>query len=292
MKVLSINNEECSACGICIAECPVKLFSLDSTKAVSHSDPNELCIGCGHCAAACPQNAVACDVSKRTQAIADTKISFSDAARLLNGKRSIRQYKNMDIPEEEIEKVLEVMRYAPSGHNEQPCEYIILKNRDLIKMISDITIKSFKSFRNLIRMRRLLKLFVSKEFYDILNDKGTEIGIQDMTNRYESGEDVIFFDAPVVIIVHVPDMGGFSYVDSAIAVTHGMLAAHALGIGSCWMGFAMMAAAKNKKLFETFQIAKGRLIAGIFTLGYPKNKFYRLPVRNSIQVSWCPGAMQ
>ncbi|MBN1524151.1 MAG: nitroreductase family protein [Spirochaetales bacterium] len=203
----------------------------------------------------------------------------------------MRQYTKKDISKEELEKILEVMRYAPSGHNAQPCEYIILKDREMIKMISDLTIQSFRSFRNLMRFRKLLKPFVSKSLYEIMDSKSTALGMEDMIQRYASGEDVIFFDAPAVILVHVPDMGGLSYVDSTIAATYGMLAAHALGIGSCWMGFAMMAATKNKKLFKTLYIPKGRLIAGIFTLGYPKNKFHRLPVRNPVKATWSIGAV-
>ena len=54
-----------------------------------------------------------------------------------------------------------------------------------------------------------------------------------MIKEYESGKDNIFFNAPVLILVHVPDLGGLSYVDPSISLTYGMLAAHAMGLGSC-----------------------------------------------------------
>ncbi len=107
-----------------------------------------------------------------------------------------------------------------------------------------------------------------------------------MIKQYESGKDIIFFDALVVILVHVPNMGGLSYVDPTIALTYGMLAAHAMGLGSCWMGFAMMAVQKNKRVSQQLNIPKGRFIVGIMTLGYPVHTYYRVPVRNKIKAEW------
>ncbi|RPJ09864.1 MAG: hypothetical protein EHM28_00270 [Spirochaetaceae bacterium] len=286
MKITGIDEKKCAGCGLCIQACIGNLYSKNGKKAVDYADPNQWCTGCGHCIAACPENAITYEAHEKALEIPGKDPCFEDASRLLMGKRTERKYKDKDISRPELEKILEVIRYAPSGHNAQPCEYIIIKDRAVIKMLADITIQSFKAFKTVIRLRKLMKPFIAKTFYDILNNPGIALGMDDMISQYETGKDVIFFNAPVVMVVHVPDMGALSYVDPGIAMTHAMLAAHSLGIGSCWMGFAMMAVAKHKRVLQALGIPKDRFIAGITTLGYPVNKYLRLPVRNAIKAQW------
>ena len=50
-------------------------------------------------------------------------------------RRSIRQYQEKEIPDDEIEMILEAGRWAPSGSNKQPWEFIIVKDKDKIREI-------------------------------------------------------------------------------------------------------------------------------------------------------------
>jgi nitroreductase/NAD-dependent dihydropyrimidine dehydrogenase PreA subunit len=286
MKITGIDEKKCSACGICVQECAAGLYSLNGSKRVTYSDPHKWCTGCGHCVAACPKDAILYTAHGKTLEYQDMDVSFAHVEKLLHTKRSIRRYKDKDVPHNEIEKLLEVMRYAPSGHNAQPCEYVVAKDREIKRMLAEATIKSFKSFRFLMKIHKILKPFVPKAFYELLSDHSTALGIDEMIMEYNSGKDIFFFDAPVVVIVHVPNMGGLSYVDPTIALTYGMLAAHTMGLGSCWMGFAMIAVAKHKKILRQLNIPKGRFIAGVMTLGYTDQKYYRVPVRNKIKAQW------
>ncbi|MBN1797969.1 MAG: nitroreductase family protein [Spirochaetales bacterium] len=286
MKITGIDEKKCSACGVCVQECAAGIYSVNGSKHVTHDDPYNWCTGCGHCVAVCPKDAIIYTAHEKTLEYPDKDISIKDVEKLLHTKRSIRRYKNKDVPEKEIEKLLEIMRFAPSGHNAQPCEYVVVKDREKIRMLGQATIASFKSFKKLIKIRKLLKPFIPKAFYEILSDRGTALGVDELIRQYESGKDIIFFDAPVLILAHVPNLGGLSYVDPTIALTYGMLAAHALGLGSCWMGFAMMAVAKHKKILQLLNIPKGRFIAGVITFGYPVHTYYRVPVRNKIKAEW------
>jgi nitroreductase len=53
-------------------------------------------------------------------------------------RRSIRQYQEKDIPEDEIEMILEAGRWAPSGSNKQPWEFIVVKDKDKIREIEKV----------------------------------------------------------------------------------------------------------------------------------------------------------
>lgn len=286
MRIIGIEKAACTSCGICEQVCPTGLFTRSEDRATKHEDPNCWCIGCGHCVAACPAEAITYDAQERAPELSGKLPSFDDTARMLMGQRTVRKYEDREVPRPEIDKILEVARYASSGHNAQPCEYLAVTDRTIIRTMVDLTMKSMKSFRGLMRMRILLRPFLPASFYEILNDRGTALGIDDMARRQASGEDVIFFDAPVVLIAHVPDLGALSYVDPSIAMTKAMLAAQALGLGSCWMGFSMMSIAKNKRLLGELGVPKGRFLAAIATFGYPKEKYLRLPVRNPVKLTW------
>ncbi len=54
----------------------------------------------------------------------------------LKGRRSIRNFQDNPVTEDHIQMILEAGRWAPSGSNRQPWEFIVVKNRDILKKIS------------------------------------------------------------------------------------------------------------------------------------------------------------
>jgi len=54
----------------------------------------------------------------------------------LKERRSIRSYLNKPIPEKEIEMILEAGRWTPSASNKQPWEFLVIKNKELLRSIS------------------------------------------------------------------------------------------------------------------------------------------------------------
>lgn len=66
---------------------------------------------------------------------------------IIKSRRSIRNYKKEKIKDEDILKILEAGRWAPSASNNQPWRFIVVKDQELIKKIGDackiLTINSF-----------------------------------------------------------------------------------------------------------------------------------------------------
>jgi nitroreductase len=62
-------------------------------------------------------------------------IEPEDLLDFIKERRSIRLFQENEIPDEEIEMILEAGRWAPSGSNKQPWEFIVIKNKDVIKQI-------------------------------------------------------------------------------------------------------------------------------------------------------------
>ena len=53
-----VDNEKCTGCETCVAECPSEAISMASEKAKINI---EECVDCGVCVDACPEEAIAMD---------------------------------------------------------------------------------------------------------------------------------------------------------------------------------------------------------------------------------------
>ena len=296
MKITGVSGELCTLCGACAEECCADLFSrktdpADGNARMVHEDPHSWCTGCGHCLAVCPQGAILWDDAETPLEPAgiehpENLCSYQTLLPFLQSKRSVRRYRRQPVLREQITAVLEAMRWAPSGHNLQANRYLAITDRNVLRAITDHTIEGFRKFRTIIRMRRMLKPFLPRNLYKVLDSPGLLEGVNAMIHQRERGEDPILFDAPAVIVVYYPNMGALSLLDPTIAFTYGMLAAHSLGLGSCWIGFAIQSLYKDRAMRRLLGVPADMLIAGVMTLGVPLPVYYRVPPRNSLQVRW------
>jgi nitroreductase len=58
---------------------------------------------------------------------------------IIKSRRSIRSFTPQEVSDEEIQKILEAARFAPSGMNNQPWRFAIIKDKDLKGLISGLT---------------------------------------------------------------------------------------------------------------------------------------------------------
>ncbi|MHA1651138.1 MAG: nitroreductase family protein [Candidatus Helarchaeota archaeon] len=292
MKILGINSEKCINCGQCIADCPQKLYSeVDETNQIIFEDPYNICILCGHCLAICPTNAIIAEEIEDLYEFEEAKdpsklLNYENLMKLLRARRSIRRFQDKPIPREQIEMILQAMRYAPSASNKQSWNYIVLTNREKIKIFADKVMELYYLLRKVLKLKFLLRFFVRGETRRLLLDPGTKIAIERTIADHKAGKDVMFYNAPCVIVLHSLQYGNMAGADAGIALTHGMLAAQSLGIGTCWIGLAQEAVFRKKKLRKWLGIPKGRNCFGVLALGFPDVKYYRAPPRNKLQVQW------
>lgn len=62
-----------------------------------------------------------------------------DAIQAIKSRVSIRKYKNMPVPSEILEDIVDCARLAPSGYNRQPWMFIVVTDQDLRDQISQAT---------------------------------------------------------------------------------------------------------------------------------------------------------
>ena len=51
----------------------------------------------------------------------------------IKGRRSVRAFKQRDVPEETVEKLIDAARHAPSAGNIQPWEFVVVRKLEVKK---------------------------------------------------------------------------------------------------------------------------------------------------------------
>ena len=79
-----------------------------------------------------------------------------------------------------------------------------------------------------------------------------------------------YYDAPTYVLVFAPDGGRNSLQDGSCVLENMMLAAHAVGLASCWINreIEMFATPEGKALMAKWGLPEGLMGVGALSLGY------------------------
>lgn len=145
-------------------------------------------------------------------------------------RRSIRKYKSEQIKDEELAAVLEAGTFAPTGRNRQDPFIIAVQKPELLD--------------------RLVKMNA-----DIM---GTD------QNPY--------YGAPTIVLVFAPEvsLNKNSVQDGSLILGTMMLAAHSVGLASCWINreMEMFATEEGRRLMCELGIPENYIGIGALSLGY------------------------
>ncbi len=272
MKFLEVNEQSCNQDGICAAVCPVGIIKFEKGQYPAPvSKAEEFCIRCGHCVAACPSGSLThreWPIERFPPLQPDLNLSPGHCEHFLRSRRSIRNYKDKPVSREDIARLIEMARYAPSAHNSQCAEWLVVDDREEVRKLSGHVVDWMKwTIRNVPEVARNLYLDAT-------------------VKRWERGSDVILRGAPVLVVAHAEKDNRMASSTCTIALTYLELAAPSLGLGGCWAGYFHAAAASFPPLQEALALPDGHLTYGGMMLGYPRFKYHRLPPRKPPRVTW------
>ena len=103
---------------------------------------------------------------------------------------------------------------------------------------------------------------------------------------WEKGEDRLFRGAPLVLMTHAPKLSSMPRENCVIAMTYFDLVSFSMGLGTCWIGLFMLAAAHHPPLQHLLGIPDGHRLYGAMVAGYPKFKYQRIPARKQTKAVW------
>lgn len=169
-----------------------------------------------------------------------------EAIEAIMTRRSVRKYEDRQIPDEVIEKIIRAGTYAPSALALQPWAFVVVQDQEFLNLVSDYCIP--------ILLSRM---------------KGAHEGLSDLfRSLLESEGYSIYYNAPTVIMIAGKTGNRFREIDCSLCAGNMMLAAHALGLGSCWVGSTDVAF-DNEELMAGFRIPEGYSPIGTLSFGYP-----------------------
>ena len=172
----------------------------------------------------------------------------NEILKALRTRRSVRAFKVEQISDDELRAVLDAGTYAPTGMNRQDPWIVAVQNPAIISQ--------------LVRMN---SMFTEQE-----------------GNPY--------YDAPTIVLVFCsrPDIWPNGFADGTLVLGNMMNAAHAIGLGSCWINRErqMFDTDEGRQLMAQLGLPEGLMGVGALALGYPakplpparprKENYYRI----------------
>jgi nitroreductase/NAD-dependent dihydropyrimidine dehydrogenase PreA subunit len=274
---IHVDPGKCISCGECSEICPA-IFLLENGRI--RIEDEEHCTLCGHCLAICPTAAIDhADLEKKEFVAlpADLNLSPEQVFAFLRSRRSCRAYTREEVPRETMEKLIDIARYAPTGHNSQNFAFLVIQNRERIRELAKRTAVFYGNL------------------YKMLSAPGVQLppwlqshmrGFRLNWEYYQRGKDRIFRDPPALIFVHAPSENVSSAQNCHLAMAHIILQAAAMNLGTCIIGYILSAAERDPSIVKELEIPKENKIFTCCTVGYPALNFRRMVQRKPPEVRW------
>lgn len=162
-------------------------------------------------------------------------------------RRSVRFYTEEPVGKDTIDKLIKAGIQAPSAMNVQPWAFAVIQDKALLQKISDETkVYLLASISEKPYLECYRQLFSDPEFH-------------------------VFYNAPALIITLAKPEGAYASGDCTLAAQNIMLAAHSLGLGTCWIGFAQMSL-NTPELKEQLGIPKDYIAVAPIIIGHPSKE--------------------
>lgn len=166
---------------------------------------------------------------------------------LIRDRQSVRDYVDREIPVESIREIIAAGIQAPTALGLQPWRFVVVRDNDLIRRISD---------------------FCKPILVEKIEGEPSHPGTEFFLAALKDPEYSIFYGAPVLILVLGAREVISSVIDCTLCAENMLLAAWALGLGSCWVGSATLVE-QSPELLEELKVPDDHQIVAPLIFGYP-----------------------
>jgi nitroreductase/NAD-dependent dihydropyrimidine dehydrogenase PreA subunit len=268
--IIKVDESLCIGCGGCIRACPGALITKKDFP-VPIENAWDLCIDCGHCVAICPTGAM----HQRSMSPEDCEPfdihlvpQWDKVKQYMSSRRSIRTFIKKPIEKEKIIQLLDISRFAPNGANRQVIRWIVINDMEKVHQVGQMTIDWMK---------------IVKEKNPALY---AEANLEIFVSAWDGNNDRITRGAPCIIMATAPKDERTAPPAAMIAIHQIQLAATSLGLGTTFTGSINTAAQGYPPMIDMLGIPESYIPFGTFVIGYPAEKYQRIPVRRPVDASW------
>ncbi|MCL2348738.1 MAG: nitroreductase family protein [Planctomycetaceae bacterium] len=261
--MIRVDSDLCMHCGNCIPSCGMSLL-LSQANGIPAPivAADDFCIKCGHCVAACETGAISVDeITPMTSPLVNdvTLPTFGQLNALVRVRRSIRHYKKEPVEQQKLERLLDMVRWAPSARNLLPVKWLVVNDPNVVNELAGMVIDWL---RPQDVMRHLVK-------------------------NWDAGHDMILRGAPCLIVACTEADAMWGDIDATIAIEMLELGANALQLGTCWAGYFIRASQNESKICKRLGLKPTQKVRAALMIGEISDEHYhRTPFRKAIDVTW------
>jgi nitroreductase len=210
----------------------------------------------------------------------------AELVRLMASRRSCRCFEPKSVERSLLEDLVKIGTTAPSGTNSQSWTFTVLPSRAAVMTLGNAIGAFFKRLNRLAAnpvLRSGLRLIGRPELADYHRDYYQTVA-EGLADWEERGCDRLFHGATAAIIVGSSPGGSCPAEDALLATQNILLGAHALGLGTCLIGFAVSAMAKDVRIRDRLAIPRKENVHAVVAIGHPAVAYQRLTGRRKAVV--------
>ena len=197
-------------------------------------------------------------------------MNLQDLEKLIKGRRSIRQWKKQEVPEEMLKKAVELATWAPNGGNYQGWRFVVVKNKEVIGKMADAVqsvADKMTSWPEAKSWEEDIKRYQKNASF--FRNAPACVGL--FTGEYQSPMEKLLvaresFDPEAKKVMGFRRSAPTVIQSVAAAVTTMLLVFHQMGLGAVWLVSPLQA----KKEIETILKAPATMsLVCLVAVGYP-----------------------
>ena len=261
-----IDTEKCIGCGLCVKVCPGGILHLNEARKCEMDEIDQFgwwgCWKCEHCLAVCPKGAIGIFGKQPKDSLPPVKAETAAPvlAALIMNRHSCRRFLKKDVAPEIIDGMLQTLGNAPNGGNKQLVEFTLIDDRE-----------QMNAFRRLAysRMEELAAQGIYTEGYD--KESYEDLKRWEKTVR----PDMLFCDAPYLLIPHAPLGKGEPVEDVNIAAAYFELLCASRGLGCVMMTFPKDTLKLMPYVRALLEIPEYHYVGAFLGFGWPEIRYAR-----------------
>lgn len=208
----------------------------------------------------------------------DTFTLAEATLKVIQDRRSIREFTPDPVSDQDLDMILESARQAPSGENAQPWRFIIVKEPETRRQLGALAGGGSG--------RRFTAEFVTKKMQERFSSLQDEEKRKAAFEKLTSGQVSAFLaDAPVNIVVcGKKDVWDMPY-DTSAAIENMLLMITGLGLGACWVIAPCIDIRDEERVKDLLGMPEGFKAVSILSVGHPTRPHRprpRLPIKDLV----------
>ncbi|TAL18802.1 nitroreductase [bacterium] len=268
MERFAADRKLCTKCYLCLKICPWSAIEAGE-EGYPESSPARggRCAACQQCFALCPEGAISIEGKSAAKSVSPENLPSPEAVEaLIRFRRSVRYYKKECVSAAVVDNLLHITANAPTGTNSRKLRFTVLEGDSL---------ENFKK--------------AAYEKIEELDAKGLlpekQRYLKAMAESWRSGRDVIFRDAPHLLLASSGKTASTPHEDGVIALSYFELMANSAGLGTLWVGFVMHVFKLLPELAGLIGIGEDRHLSYAMLFGYPAIRFRRGVQRDEVEIA-------